>query len=173
MTDQIETVTVTAETLPVIVHQDARVITTELLAILYGAKPKNIHDNFANNKDRFESGKQFKALHRPENFGSVEISPRVKELMLWTERGAARHAKMLDTDQTWEVFEQLEDAYFAPKTATLPPANPEEVLITISSSWKSYALFLEQKSGLNFRATSQLPRVIADFMSPGKADADD
>ena len=28
------------------------------------------------------------------------------------QRGAARHAKMLDTDQAWEVFEQLEDCYF-------------------------------------------------------------
>ncbi|MDR8143073.1 hypothetical protein XC08_22250, partial [Acinetobacter baumannii] len=32
-----------------------------------------------------------------------------------TERGAARHAKMLDTDQAWEVFEQLEDCYFVRK----------------------------------------------------------
>ncbi|KAA9920381.1 hypothetical protein, partial [Escherichia coli] len=33
-------------------------------------------------------------------------------LILWTERGAARHAKMLETDQAWEVFEKLEDSYF-------------------------------------------------------------
>ncbi|EDE8442018.1 phage antirepressor Ant, partial [Salmonella enterica subsp. enterica serovar Pomona] len=32
---------------------------------------------------------------------------------LWTERGAARHAKMLETDQAWEVFEKLEDCYFS------------------------------------------------------------
>ena len=31
---------------------------------------------------------------------------------LWTKRGAARHAKMLNTDRAWEVFEALEDNYF-------------------------------------------------------------
>ncbi|EID3015364.1 hypothetical protein LB105_005370, partial [Salmonella enterica] len=36
-------------------------------------------------------------------------------LILWTERGAARHAKMLETDQAWEVFEKLEDCYFSQK----------------------------------------------------------
>ena len=40
------------------------------------------------------------------------VSPNARHLVLWTERGAARHAKMLDTDQAWDVFEQLEDCYF-------------------------------------------------------------
>ncbi|MCJ8793617.1 ORF6N domain-containing protein, partial [Acinetobacter baumannii] len=43
------------------------------------------------------------------------ISNKTRSLILWTERGAARHAKMLDTDQAWEVFEQLEDCYFVRK----------------------------------------------------------
>ena len=33
-------------------------------------------------------------------------------MILWTELGAARHAKMLDTDQAWDIFEQLEDCHF-------------------------------------------------------------
>ncbi len=37
----------------------------------------------------------------------------VRSLHLWTELGAARHAKMLETDKAWDVFEQLEDNYFA------------------------------------------------------------
>nr|WP_252511648.1 ORF6N domain-containing protein [Acinetobacter soli] len=40
------------------------------------------------------------------------ISNKTRSLILWTERGAARHAKILDTDQAWDVFEQLEDCYF-------------------------------------------------------------
>ena len=40
------------------------------------------------------------------------VNKRVSHLTLWTERGAARHAKMLDTDQAWDIFEQLEDCYF-------------------------------------------------------------
>lgn len=42
----------------------------------------------------------------------MKISPKTRTLILWTERGAARHAKMLETDQAWEVFEKLEDSYF-------------------------------------------------------------
>jgi len=115
--------TVTVESLPVITHEDVRVITTELLANLYGTEPKNLRMNFANNEDRFVSGKhffklegeplrEFKSLHKANDVGFVEISPRAKHLTLWTERGAARHAKMLDTDEAWEVFEKLEDCYF-------------------------------------------------------------
>lgn len=47
----------------------------------------------------------------------VQISSKTRHLTLWTERGAARHAKMLDTDQAWEVFEKLEDCYFTKKPA--------------------------------------------------------
>ena len=129
---------ITATTLPVIAYQDQRVITTDLLAQCYGTKTKNIHDNFANNEARFASGKhyfklegedlrQFKKLHKPDNFGSVKISPQVKALMLWTERGAARHAKILDTDQAWDVFGQLEDAYFSADTTEVSPAESSPV----------------------------------------------
>ena len=45
----------------------------------------------------------------------VEVSSKTRSLILWTERGAARHAKMLDTDQAWDVFEKLEDCYFTKK----------------------------------------------------------
>ncbi|HAG5763006.1 TPA: ORF6N domain-containing protein, partial [Escherichia coli] len=46
-------------------------------------------------------------------FSYLQISPKTRSLILWTERGAARHAKMLETDQAWEVFEKLEDCYFS------------------------------------------------------------
>ncbi|MBB4834971.1 ORF6N domain-containing protein [Acinetobacter schindleri] len=47
------------------------------------------------------------------NIIHAQISNKVRVLILWTERGAARHAKMLDTNQAWDIFEQLEDCYFA------------------------------------------------------------
>jgi hypothetical protein len=43
------------------------------------------------------------------------VGSRARSLILWTERGAARHAKMLDTDKAWGVFEKLEDFYFNQK----------------------------------------------------------
>ncbi|EBL4291325.1 ORF6N domain-containing protein [Salmonella enterica] len=112
---------ISAETLSPITHNQIPVITTELLAHLYGADIKNIQNNFARNVDRFEVGKHFFKIegeelrelkHRPSLSGSVKIARNVRSLILWTERGAARHAKMLETDQAWEVFEKLEDCYF-------------------------------------------------------------
>jgi hypothetical protein len=64
MSDLVKTVTV--ETLPVIAYQGVRVLTTDLLAQFYGATPKNILDNFANNEDRFVSGKHFFKLEGEE-----------------------------------------------------------------------------------------------------------
>jgi hypothetical protein len=134
--------------LPVITWQQARVITTELLARQYGTDENNIQQNFARNADRFIEGTHFfklqgEALREfkrsitgavpvsrehneltvsktvsssdgyPESVGVVPKHAR--QIILWTERGAARHAKMLDTDAAWDVFEQLEDCYFRVK----------------------------------------------------------
>lgn len=118
------TTQISVETLSPITHNQIPVITTELLAHLYGTKIKNISDNFLNNTTRFVVGKHFFKIeknelrefkNRPETIGLVGKNAR--SLILWTERGAARHAKMLETDQAWEVFEKLEDCYFS---QTLP-----------------------------------------------------
>ncbi|EFG1298956.1 ORF6N domain-containing protein [Escherichia coli] len=120
------TVQISVDTLPAITHNQIPVITTELLAKLYGTKIKNISDNFLNNTTRFVVGKHYFKIEkselrefkdRPETIGLVGKNAR--SLILWTERGAARHAKMLETDQAWEVFEKLEDCYFSQKQ---PPA---------------------------------------------------
>lgn len=97
------------------------VITTAMLADFYGTDINNIQQNYTRNKSRFIEGKHFFKIVGQElkNFvtdlKSVANFSKVRSLILWTERGAARHAKMLDTDQAWEVFEQLEDCYFVRK----------------------------------------------------------
>jgi hypothetical protein len=95
------------------------VVTTEMLAELYGTENIRIQQNHIRNLERFVEGKHFFKLVGEElrNFKKALtslkiVSPNARALTLWTERGAARHAKMLDTDQAWEVFEQLEDCYF-------------------------------------------------------------
>ncbi|EKI7840437.1 ORF6N domain-containing protein [Salmonella enterica] len=124
------TTQISVETLSPITHNQIPVITTELLAHLYGTKIKNISDNFLNNTTRFVVGKHFFKIeknelrefkNRPETIGLVGKNAR--SLILWTERGAARHAKMLETDQAWEVFEKLEDCYFSQKQ----PATTRQV----------------------------------------------
>ncbi|HCZ4969242.1 TPA: ORF6N domain-containing protein [Salmonella enterica subsp. enterica serovar Saintpaul str. CFSAN004160] len=127
------TTQISVETLSPITHNQTPVITTELLAQLYGAEVKNVQNNYARNAERFVAGKHFfkvtgddlknlrVTLSHSQNLQpslrGLQISPKVRSLILWTERGAARHAKMLETDQAWEVFEKLEDCYFS---QTLP-----------------------------------------------------
>ncbi|PWC10653.1 hypothetical protein B4923_16155 [Brenneria roseae subsp. americana] len=115
------TTQLSVESLSVIAHAGVPVITTKLLAELYGTKAILISNNFGRNKDRFVAGKHYFKLEG-ENLESLRTSLRcsrtpihknVRFLMLWTERGAARHAKMLETDQAWDVFEKLEDCYFS------------------------------------------------------------
>lgn len=117
------TTQISVETLSPITHNQIPVITTELLAQLYGTEPVRIRQNHHENKDRFVEGKHFfkvvgdelRNLRVALNYSQNPISPKVRSLILWTERGAARHAKMLETDQAWEVFEKLEDCYFSQK----------------------------------------------------------
>ncbi|EGM8589463.1 ORF6N domain-containing protein [Escherichia coli] len=111
---------ISVETLSPITHNQIPVITTELLAQLYCTEINNIKVNYTRNSGRFVEGKHFfkvvgdelKNLRVTLSNSQNPVSPKARSLILWTERGAARHAKMLETDQAWEVFEKLEDCYF-------------------------------------------------------------
>ncbi|HAM9574795.1 TPA: ORF6N domain-containing protein [Escherichia coli] len=117
------TTQISVETLSPITHNQIPVITTELLAQLYCTEINNIKVNYTRNSERFVEGKHFfkvagdelKNLRVTLSNSQTPVSPKTRSLILWTERGAARHAKMLETDQAWEVFEKLEDCYFSQK----------------------------------------------------------
>ncbi|HIA0779774.1 TPA: ORF6N domain-containing protein [Salmonella enterica subsp. enterica] len=123
--------TTSVESLVVISYSNVPVVTTELLANLYGAEVNSIQQNFKRNTARFVAGKHFFKLEGTElrDFknrltDSQSVAKHTRSLILWTERGAARHAKMLETDQAWEVFEKLEDCYFSQKEKSPAPARP-------------------------------------------------
>ena len=108
----------TVENVTRIEYRGQLVLTTAQLAEFYECQPKQIKQNYNNNVDRFIEGKHFFKLENDElknlqveNF-DLQISPMTRTLYLWTKRGAARHAKMLNTDRAWDVFEMLEDNYF-------------------------------------------------------------
>ncbi|EJA4992284.1 ORF6N domain-containing protein [Salmonella enterica] len=150
------TTQISVETLSPITHNQTPVITTELLAQLYGAEVKNVQNNYARNAERFVAGKHFfkvtgddlknlrVTLSHSQNLQpslrGLQISPKVRTLILWTERGAARHAKMLETDQAWEVFEKLEDCYFSQKQPVparqsypaIPFSKERRFIVTVS-----------------------------------------
>jgi len=116
---------ISAETLSPITHNHIPVVTTELLAKLYGTEPVRIRQGYSRNAERFIEGKHYykltgaalKAFKNEVSLNDfVKIAPTTNHLLLWTERGAARHAKMIETDQAWEVFEKLEDCYFSNKS---------------------------------------------------------
>lgn len=111
---------ITPENLPVLQYAGRRVITTSLLASVYGTDEHNIIKNYTSNQGRFSLGKHYFKLEgddlrwfKDNVTQSDVVRKRAKHLILWTERGAARHAKMLDTEQSWEIFEKMEDCYFA------------------------------------------------------------
>ena len=119
--------------LTVLEHNSIRVMTTEQLAEAYGCAPKQIQQNFNNNRVRFIAGKHFFVLEgqdlqtfrlQVENI-ELQISPKTRHLYLWTERGAARHSKMLGTERAWDVFDELEESYFNP----MRNMTPEEFLL--------------------------------------------
>jgi DNA-binding CsgD family transcriptional regulator len=119
-----------------------------MLAAYFGCPNKRFRSNYQNHKDRFEEGKHVitltdTALAEFRSYAQTVGSPfapheATRKIHLWTPRGAARHAKMLNTDAAWEVFEKLEDAYFgrgltqaeppAPKALPAPPQAGQETL---------------------------------------------
>ena len=102
----------------VIRFKNVPVVTTAQLAEFYGVDVNNIQQNYKRNASRFIEGKHYFKLTGQDlkdvaaDFKSVANFNKVRHLIVWTERGAARHAKMLDTDHAWDVFERLEDCYF-------------------------------------------------------------
>ena len=114
----------TSTNIQVIEQQGVRVLTTAQLAECYGTDTTTIKQNFNNNKHRYEEGKHYVLLkgadlqafkNEVENFDLVKKN--ASALYLWTERGALLHAKSLNTDKAWEVYDQLVETYFRAKKA--------------------------------------------------------
>nr|WP_296831564.1 ORF6N domain-containing protein [uncultured Marvinbryantia sp.] len=98
-----------------------RVLTTRQLATMYGTKPEIINNNFTRNKDKYVlekhyiavSGEEMRSLRTSHQFDG-ELK-RVSRVYFWTEKGALLHAKSLNTDKAWEVYDYLVDFYFRAK----------------------------------------------------------
>lgn len=103
-------------------YKNIRVLTTQQIAEAYGTEAKVISNNFNHNKIRYEEGKHFICLTGEElkeflqssNLG-LQNQSKVRTLYLWTEKGAFLHAKSLNTDVAWEVYDRLVDTYFEVK----------------------------------------------------------
>ena len=127
-------ITVANVTSALIEYMGRPICTTRQLAEFYGCEAESIQKNFERNSSRFEEGKHFIKLEGDAlrqfkidiQSDSRYVPERTARILLWTEKGAARHAKMLSTDQAWEVFEQLEDVYFNSKQGPRVKASSGE-----------------------------------------------
>lgn len=136
---------------PVIEWGGFRVVTTESLASGYGTDEVNIRMNLSNNKDRFNEGVHFFTLTGSElkEFKNrvndrYSVGKRARSLTLWTEKGAARMSKIVDTDEAWNFFERLEDAYFHPNKSAVPQTY-EQALEDLLTKVKENRLIAEQR----------------------------
>lgn len=98
-----------------------RVLTTKQIAKAYGTDTDILKNNFTYNRKRFVEGKHFISIAGAELKAfkaKYEIHTNLKFakiLYLWTEKGALLHAKSLNTDKAWEVYDYLVDFYFRAK----------------------------------------------------------
>lgn len=100
-------------------REGKRVLLTVQLAESYETTPEIISNNFNRNKERYEIGKHYFVLEgdalrefKATTHQFDDSFMRVNKLYLWTERGALLHAKSLNTDRAWEVYDRLVETYF-------------------------------------------------------------
>ena len=109
-------------------YKNERILSTRQIAETYETDTKIISNNFNNNKARYEHGIHYIYLEGNElkdflqslNLG-LQNESKIRSLYLWTERGALLHAKSLNTDKAWEMYDYLVEHYFR----TREPVKPQ------------------------------------------------
>lgn len=119
-----------------VIIKGIKVLTTRQLAVAYDISRQMISYNFNYNKHRYVKGKHYIALEGDELRAfkaSHEIHDNLKYAHVayfWTEKGALLHAKSLNTDKAWEVYDYLVDFYFRAKEE--PKPVPVETVPVVS-----------------------------------------
>lgn len=157
-------------------YDNQLILTTEQLAEFYETTVDTIKVNFNNNKSKFEEGKHYYLLKgdKLKQFRLqvknlyLQISPMTRSLYLWTKRGASRHAKMLGTDQAWDVYDELEENYFNPQSNLRMPETPMEIMSVVGKiterqdkqlkELNTKVTFLEELSGLTPARNKELTK---------------
>lgn len=123
--------------LQIIEIKGQRVLTTRQIAEAYETTKDKIIYNFNYNKNRYILGKHYievsgDELRRLKTTCENQISLKyAKSLYLWTEKGALLHAKSLNTNKAWEVYDYLVDFYFRAKDE---PVKDEIVPVKVKTS---------------------------------------
>lgn len=113
-----------------------RVLTTRQIAECYETRVKVINNNFSRNRERYVLGKHY-FYFEGEDLKVLRTNPQFEgelkhatKALFWTEKGALLHAKSLNTDKAWEVYDYLVDFYFRakenPEMPTLPALKQQK-----------------------------------------------
>lgn len=131
--------------LQVVEVKGIRTLTSKQLTECYGTTTDIIKKNFSRNRERYVEGKHYIYMDRDELREVKTTYPqfegelkRTSRTHFWTEKGALLHAKSLNTDKAWEVYEYLVDFYFRakevipvqeqPKSASVKDQSDREVV---------------------------------------------
>lgn len=115
-------------------HKNQRVLTTKQIAEAYETDVKVISKNFNNNDDHYVLGKHYFVLEGEDiktffaNVKYTNANSKTRKMYLWTERGALLHAKSLNTDKAWQVYDHLVETYFKAKEMFIIPKTLPEAL---------------------------------------------
>lgn len=136
----------------VIEYKNIRVLTTQQLAAAYETETKTISNNFSRNRDRYIEGKHFICLEREKKIEFVDrhqiddSSKKAQKLYLWTEKGAFLHAKSLNTDKAWEVYDSLVENYFHKREHQISMSELPPEMQMFKQLWDMQAnTYIEQK----------------------------
>lgn len=119
--------------------QNSLVLTTSTVAALYETETATVSNSFNRHKVRFQEGKHYYVLQGNSKRKFIDHhqiddgSKKAESFYLWTEKGCLLHAKNLNTDKAWEVYEYLVDHYFSTNTGK---SFAQLALYELPSQWE-------------------------------------
>lgn len=136
-------------------YKDVRVLTTQQIAEAYETNADTITKNFNRNKERYVDGKHYICLKGEvlKDFkanGQIDLLPNVNTLYLWTEKGAFLHAKSLNTDTAWEVYDRLVDNYFKKQQKLLSPQEMMRIQLGMIDNHEERIVNLENNMTIDY-----------------------
>lgn len=144
-------------------YKEIRVLTTQQIAEVYGTDSKTISYNFNHNKDRYKEGKHYILLAGDElrAFREIHDLPTsTPKLYLWTEKGAFLHAKSLNTDTAWEVYDRLVDSYFQKPQKRLSDREIMRIQLGMYDEHEERITNLENNMNLDYGQQQALKKVV-------------
>lgn len=150
----------------IIEYQNIRVLTTQQLAVAYGTEAQMITNNFNRNKERYTVGKHYVCLvgeelkaFKTEHQNDLSLG-KVNLLYLWTQKGAFLHAKSLNTDAAWEVYERLVDSYFQKPQNPLTDREMMRIQLGMYDEHEERISHLENTMNLDYGQQQELKNAV-------------